>query len=68
MLHCCSRRTVFDTPPPSVSSRSRTKAGSRSAGTLFAALVTLMLDLFGWHRVERLLASIPDSNDDFGIV
>ncbi|HEF4775851.1 TPA: hypothetical protein SAP37_000658 [Burkholderia multivorans] len=21
----------------------------------------------GWHRLERLLASIPDSNDDFGL-
>ena len=26
------------------------------------------LRVIGWHRLERLLASIPDSNDDFGIV
>jgi len=23
--------------------------------------------MIGWYRLERLLASIPDSNDDFGI-
>jgi hypothetical protein len=29
---------------------------------------TLPARMIGWHRLERLLASIPDSNDDFGIV
>lgn len=26
------------------------------------------LRIVGWYRLERLLASIPDSNDDFGLV
>ncbi|WP_277398547.1 hypothetical protein [Burkholderia sp. Ac-20353] len=39
-----------------------------SRRTAFAAIAMLTLGLIGWHRIERLLASIPDSNDDFGMV
>ncbi|SEH92125.1 hypothetical protein [Paraburkholderia hospita] len=34
--------------------------------TLYRLATTLAARL-GWHRLERLLSSIPDSNDDFMI-
>lgn len=34
--------------------------------TLYKLATTLAARL-GWHRLERLLSSIPDSNDDFMI-
>ncbi|WP_279612898.1 hypothetical protein [Burkholderia latens] len=36
-------------------------------GRVRAALAACCLRMIGWYRLERLLASIPDSNDDFGI-
>lgn len=33
----------------------------------FYTLVTALLTRLGWHRLERLLSAIPDSNDDFTI-
>lgn len=34
--------------------------------TLYRLATTLAARL-GWHRLERLLSAIPDSNDDFTI-
>ncbi|RQS71658.1 hypothetical protein DID96_12925 [Burkholderia sp. Bp8963] len=67
MLDCRSRRTAFAAPlrPPS---RDQSNAGSTGVRATFAAIAMLTLGLVGWYRIERLLASIPDSNDDFGIV
>jgi hypothetical protein len=39
---------------------------SDPARTLYK-LVTTFAARLGWHRLERLLSSIPDSNDDFMI-
>lgn len=40
----------------------------RNDRTAFATVAAWCLRIVGWHRLERLLASIPDSNDDFGLV
>ena len=52
-------RSPFAAPRPSSGSRSR---GDRTT------LSAWCLRIVGWYRLERLLASIPDSNDDFGLV
>ena len=39
----------------------------RNDRTAFATVIAC-LRIVGWTRLERLLASIPDSNDDFGAV
>ncbi|KAB0637238.1 hypothetical protein F7R21_21690 [Burkholderia latens] len=70
MSDCCPRRAVFTAPPPSraprPAPRPRLRAHSRF-GRVRAALAACCLRMIGWYRLERLLASIPDSNDDFGI-
>ncbi|WP_205169912.1 hypothetical protein [Burkholderia sp. LMG 13014] len=40
----------------------------RAAFTAPSPSATWCLRIVGWYRLERLLASIPDSNDDFGLV
>ncbi|WP_269501874.1 hypothetical protein [Burkholderia sp. IMCC1007] len=68
MPDCCPRRAAFAAPPPSgaVHPASHPASRSRSADVRVAIAATC-LQLVGWYRLERLLASIPDSNDDFGI-
>ncbi|MGU7771859.1 hypothetical protein ACV229_17020 [Burkholderia sp. MR1-5-21] len=66
MLHCCSRRTVFTAPP--APSHQDSNAHANSAGARVATAGSTLLGLVGWYRLEQLLASIPDSNDDFGVV
>lgn len=64
MQACCSRQTVAAarrTPA------SRTGA-SATVRTLCATAAARMPGIAAWHRLTQLLASIPDSNDDFGLV
>ncbi|MGR3906576.1 hypothetical protein Q3A80_05980 [Burkholderia sp. SR8] len=74
MPDCCPRRAVFSAPPPTRTPHTNTHAASRPPsrsrarlGRIRAALAARCLRTIGWYRLERLLASIPDSNDDFGI-
>ncbi|WP_175956834.1 hypothetical protein [Burkholderia sp. BCC0405] len=55
----CTVRSPSTAPRPSSGSRSR---------DVRATLAARCLRIVGWYRLERLLASIPDSNDDFGLV
>lgn len=61
---CLAQRTALTAPSPATT---RPSSGPRTRGhrTTFAAWC---LRIVGWYRLERLLASIPDSNDDFGLV
>ncbi|RQZ38055.1 hypothetical protein DIE16_17395 [Burkholderia sp. Bp9090] len=73
MPDCRPFRATFAAPPPSgatrVASRRASRAVSRPrSGSIRATLAERCLRMIGWYRLERLLASIPDSNDDFGIV
>ncbi|HDR8857160.1 hypothetical protein WT49_17835 [Burkholderia territorii] len=65
MPHCCPPRAAFIPASPSRAARRAASAAPRNARSAFAARC---LRVIGWYRLERLLASIPDSNDDFGIV
>ncbi|RKT99199.1 hypothetical protein C7H84_32265 [Burkholderia sp. Nafp2/4-1b] len=72
MPDCCPPRGAFAAPPPP-SATHATRATSRPltrsrSGRVRAALAARCLRMIGWYRLERLLASIPDSNDDFGVV
>ncbi|MBU9221696.1 hypothetical protein [Burkholderia multivorans] len=53
MRECCLSRAACAT---------RSRAGGPLAG-----IGKWCARVVGWHRLERLLASIPDSNDDFGL-
>ncbi|AOI89501.1 hypothetical protein WS58_01270 [Burkholderia pseudomultivorans] len=64
MPHYCPSRAAFAVPPSSVAAAPR--PGSRVRG-IRSAIAAGCLRALGWHRLERLLASIPDSNDDFGL-
>ncbi|AIO39919.1 hypothetical protein DM40_3506 [Burkholderia cenocepacia] len=70
MPDCCPRRAPFTAPPPSratpATSRPRALSDSR-LWRIRGAVAVWCLRTIGWYRLERLLASIPDSNDDFGI-
>lgn len=68
----CPRRAVFTALPPTRTTHSAHATAlppsSRSRlGRFRTALAAACLRMIGWYRLERLLASIPDSNDDFGI-
>ncbi|QVN20239.1 hypothetical protein [Burkholderia pyrrocinia] len=65
MPHYCPQRAAFTAPPPSGAASLLAAPRSRNNRTAIAAWG---LRLVGWYRLERLLASIPDSNDDFGLV
>ncbi|AOI59178.1 hypothetical protein [Burkholderia diffusa] len=65
MPHCCPQRAAFIPASPSRAARRPAGPLFRNGRTTFAARCLRMI---GWYRLERLLASIPDSNDDFGIV
>ncbi|QTO46898.1 hypothetical protein J8I85_24685 [Burkholderia latens] len=70
MPDCCPRRAPFTAPPPPratpATSRPRALSDSR-LWRIRGAVAGWCLRTLGWYRLERLLASIPDSNDDFGI-
>ncbi|WP_185634201.1 hypothetical protein [Burkholderia contaminans] len=60
---CLAPRAAFTARSPSAANRP--SSGPRNDRTPIAAWC---LRIVGWTRLERLLASIPDSNDDFGLV
>ena len=64
MPHDCPLRAAFIAPSPSTA-RASSAPDSRHRRTAIAAWC---LRVVGWYGLERLLASIPDSNDDFGLV
>ncbi|MCA8300769.1 hypothetical protein LGN24_04630 [Burkholderia seminalis] len=65
MPHSCPLRATFVAPSPSGAARPASDPRSRTRRTAIAAWC---LRIVGGYRLERLLASIPDSNDDFGLV
>ncbi|WP_176048669.1 hypothetical protein [Burkholderia sp. BCC1644] len=65
MPHYCPQRAAFIARSPSTAARPSSDPRSRTSRTTIAAWC---LRRVGWYRLERLLASIPDSNDDFGLV
>ncbi len=67
MPDCCPPRTAFAAPPSGAARVAALPRSDPRLGSLRAALATQCLRVLGWYRLERLLASIPDSNDDFGI-
>ncbi|CAB3750387.1 hypothetical protein B7G54_06350 [Burkholderia puraquae] len=62
---CLVQRAAFTTSSPAAARRASSGPRSRNDRT---ALAAWCLRIVGWYRLERLLASIPDSNDDFGLV
>ncbi|AOJ17950.1 hypothetical protein ACMAVI_000293 [Burkholderia cenocepacia] len=64
MPHSCPQRAAFIARAPSVVHPS---SGPNARNTR-TAIAAWCLRVVGWYRIERLLASIPDSNDDFGLV
>ncbi|WP_166889411.1 MULTISPECIES: hypothetical protein [unclassified Burkholderia] len=62
---CLAQRAAFTARSRSAATRPSSGPHSRSNRTPIAAWC---LRIVGWYRLERLLASIPDSNDDFGLV
>lgn len=65
MPHSCPLRAAFI--PSSPPRTARRPAGPAPCNDRIA-LAARCLRMLGWYRLERLLASIPDSNDDFGLV
>ncbi|WP_236655013.1 hypothetical protein [Burkholderia pyrrocinia] len=65
MSHSCPRRAAIAALPPSGAARLHTLSRANGARS---AVAEWCLRVVGWRRLERLLASIPDSNDDFGLV
>ncbi|POZ86129.1 hypothetical protein C3743_06375 [Burkholderia contaminans] len=63
---CLAQRAAFTARSPSAANRP--SSGPRNDRTAFATVTAWCLRIVGWYRLERLLASIPDSNDDFGLV
>ncbi|RQR28146.1 hypothetical protein [Burkholderia sp. Bp9142] len=61
----CPQRAALTPASPSRAARRPARPVHRTDRTTLAAWCLRMI---GWYRLERLLASIPDSNDDFGIV
>nr|WP_261527473.1 hypothetical protein [Burkholderia multivorans] len=58
MRECCLSRAACAT---------RSCAAAPRAGGPLAGIGKWCARVVGWRRLERLLASIPDSNDDFGL-
>ncbi|MBR8003961.1 hypothetical protein [Burkholderia vietnamiensis] len=65
MPRSCPLHAAFAATSSSRAVRLRARGASRDHSP---TLAERCLRVIGWHRLERLLASIPDSNDDFGIV
>ncbi|WP_175722843.1 hypothetical protein [Burkholderia ambifaria] len=65
MPHYCPQRAAFTTASPARGARRPARPAPRHDPIVIASWCLRMI---GWYRLERLLASIPDSNDDFGIV
>ncbi|RQS19423.1 hypothetical protein [Burkholderia sp. Bp8998] len=65
MPHYCPQRAALTPASPSRAASRPVRPAPRNDRTTLAAQCLRMI---GWYRLERLLASIPDSNDDFGIV
>ncbi|WP_126226398.1 hypothetical protein [Burkholderia ambifaria] len=65
MPHYCPQRAAFTTAS---SSRGACRAARPAPRHDRIAIAAWCLRMIGWYRLERLLASIPDSNDDFGLV
>ncbi|ERI24742.1 hypothetical protein BURCENBC7_AP4126 [Burkholderia cenocepacia BC7] len=63
MPHSCPQRAAFIARSPSTV---RPSSGPDVRNTR-TAIAAWCLRVVGWYRLERLLASIPDSNDDFGL-
>lgn len=64
MHACCFRQTVAAALRAPTS---RTGAGT-PVRTVRAAVAARLPGIAAWRRFTQLLASIPDSNDDFGLV
>ncbi|RQU08011.1 hypothetical protein DF153_28200 [Burkholderia cenocepacia] len=64
MPQYCPLRAAFIAPSPPAA-RPSSGPDSRNGRT---AIAMWCLRVVGGYRLERLLASIPDSNDDFGLV
>ncbi|WGS45056.1 hypothetical protein LFL97_31265 [Burkholderia sp. JSH-S8] len=64
MLACCSRQTAATAPRTPAS---RTGTGT-TVRTVCAAAAAHLPGIAAWRRFTQLLAAIPDSNDDFGLV
>lgn len=62
---CLAQRVALTASSPSATPRPSSGPRSRNDHTAIAAWC---LRIVGGYRLERLLASIPDSNDDFGLV
>ncbi|WP_175780293.1 hypothetical protein [Burkholderia anthina] len=67
MPDCCPSRAAFAAPPSGAARVASLPRSDSRFGSLRTAIATPCLRVLGWYRLERLLASIPDSNDDFGI-
>ncbi|PFH19421.1 hypothetical protein BX604_6022 [Burkholderia sp. JKS000303] len=67
MPDCCPPRTTFAAPPSGAARVASLPRSDSRLGNLRTAIATQCLRVLGWYGLERLLASIPDSNDDFGI-
>ncbi|QTD93105.1 hypothetical protein [Burkholderia anthina] len=67
MSDCCPPRAAFAAPPSGAARVASPPRSDSRFGSLRTAIAAQCLRLLGWYRLERLLASIPDSNDDFGI-
>ncbi|PRF98520.1 hypothetical protein C6Q14_25590 [Burkholderia ambifaria] len=65
MPHYCPQRAAFTTASPSRGACRPARPAPRHDRI---AIASWCLRMLGWYRLERLLASIPDSNDDFGLV
>ncbi|RQR53419.1 hypothetical protein DIE19_26790 [Burkholderia sp. Bp9126] len=63
MQACCSRQTVAAAPRAAAS-----RIGAGTVRTLCATAAARVPGIAAWRRFTQLLASIPDSNDDFGLV
>ncbi|MCU9952901.1 hypothetical protein OEJ37_05920 [Burkholderia sp. BKH01] len=65
MPHYCPQCAAFVARSPSRAAGLPSRPDARNDRITVAAWC---LRIVGWYRLERLLASIPDSNDDFGLL
>lgn len=68
MFHCPLRRAAFIGPLPHIPSRPSSRTGSTARRSRLTAIGARVPGVAAWHRIAQLLASIPDSNDDFGLL
>ncbi|BAX63075.1 hypothetical protein [Burkholderia stabilis] len=64
MPHYCPQCAALIARSPSRAARLPSRPDARNDRIAIAAWC---LRIVGWYRLERLFASIPDSNDDFGL-